>query len=496
MTQPSLLGDLIDAIAALDTDDDIDLNRRRQRDRTIGRELQYLRGKPATQVRTWVQHRRQSLTLINGARGIRLYHALGLVLVLIGLLSGWGLAAAVLSYDGKQPINIVNAVVLLVLPQILLLLLWLLSSSAGRLPWLQNLGAVLGFLNPGRLASHIASRFGTNSNDSLSMLWYSDHAKLLAPVARWLFSFWSQLFALSFNIGALLCAFFLVTSSDLAFVWSTTLTISDQTFHQLLSTLSTPWSSLLPNAAPTLDLVSASRYYRLEEGSLSGMAANPQLSAALGQWWRFLLVALTCYGLLPRLFTLGFSWYRLRYQLRKALCNISGAPELLSRMNSPLVSTSAIQPEQALVMTPPNTSIKPAVAHQVLLQGPIIDWSGACNDQHAIHTALTALGVQMQEFLPAGGKQSSQQDSALIKSLCRNSTTMIAIIVKAWEPPMLDIMDFIIALRQQCKTRTSLIVLLWGGEGKITSTELETWECTLAQLNDPQLHVECLGQNA
>jgi hypothetical protein len=326
------------------------------------------------------------------------------------------------------------------------------------------------------------------------MLWHPDNAKLLAPVARWLFSFWSQLFALSFNIGALLCAFFLVTSSDLAFVWSTTLTISDQAFHQLLSTLSAPWRNLLPDAVPTLDLVSTSRYYRLEEGSLTGTAAIPQLSVALGQWWRFLLAALVCYGLLPRLFTLTFSWYRLHFQMRKALCNLPGAAELLARMNSPLVSTSAAQPEQALQMAPADSSTQSAVANQAI-QGPVVDWSGACNDRQAVQSALAAVNVQAQEFLSAGGKQSPQQDSELINSLCRNKTEAIGIVVKAWEPPMLDIVDFLAALRQQCKARTSLIVLLWGGESAVSPTDMDTWQRTLAQLSDPQLHVECLGQS-
>lgn len=497
MTQTSWLSDLLDAVVALDSDADNDLEQRRRRDRAIGRELQQSHGNPAAQLRGWVAQQRQSLRLSGGARGMQLYHLIGLLLTLAGLLGGWGLASAVLSYDGEQPINIVSALALLILPQILLLLLWLLSAVAGGLPGLRNLGTTLGLLNPGRLAGYIAARFGAadneNRNSSLSMLWGVDNAALLAPVARWLFSFWSQLFALSFNVGALLCAFFLVTSSDLAFVWSTTLSISDHSFHQLVNTLAAPWGSLLPSAAPSQELVATSRYYRLEEGSLVGTAAIPLLSVALGQWWQFLLAALICYGLLPRLLTLCFSWYRLQVQLRKALCNLPGAPELLARMNSPLVSTSAAQPEQALEVPAADVQQKAAETHEVVA-GPVIDWSGACNDQQAVETALVGLGVQVQAFLRAGGKQSPQQDRELVKSLCRSNTDTIAVVVKSWEPPLLDIVDFLAALRAQCPARTALLVLLLGDGSAVTPTDLETWQCTLAQLGDAQLHIECLEQ--
>ncbi len=166
----------------------------------------------------------------NGQQGAHLYHVLCVALLLAGLLTGWGLASAALYYDGQQPINVVNAVVVLVLPQILLLVVWLLAAIPGRLSLFRHPGSTLGFLNPGRLAGHLAGPVRAKENQGLAMLWHPDNGAVLAPAARWLFSFWSQLFAFSFNIGILLCAFFLVSSSDLAFAWSTTLTISDTAF--------------------------------------------------------------------------------------------------------------------------------------------------------------------------------------------------------------------------------------------------------------------------
>jgi len=487
------LADLIDLNEALDADHGVDLEERKRRDRELGRKLQHWRNKPASQVRAWLNKIKPSSTRKNGLQGVRLYHVLCVALLVTGLLTGWGLASAVLFYDGKQPINIVNAVVVLVLPQILLLLVWLLAAIPGRLSLFRHLGSTLGFLNPGRLAGHLAGVFSGKQNQGLAMLWHPDNGAVLAPAARWLFSFWSQLFAFSFNIGVLTSAFFLVSFSDLAFVWSTTLTISDETLHQMLTTLSAPWAALVPDAVPGAELIAQSRYYRLDEGSLADTASTPQLAVALGQWWPFLITAVTCYGLLPRLLTLGISWYRFRHHLRKALCSLPGAPELLARMNSPLVSTLAEEPEHAFSIAVDNAAGKP-VAMRYAVRCPIIDWAGACTTADEIATFLAAMGIEPLDFLRAGGRQSTEQDKELAASLCRDRPESIGLLVKAWEPPMLDFLDFVRGVRQQCGRKKPLIVLLRGGPDGVTAADRETWQLTLSQLADPDLHIESVGQ--
>ncbi len=496
MAHSSLLADLVELNEVLDADSAVDLEQRKQRDRAIGIDSQRYRNRPAAQVRAWLQQYRVTTAHENGLRSVRLYHLLCLVLVIAGLLAGWGLARTVLSYDGRQPINIVNAVVVLVLPQILLLLLWLLAMLPARLPLFSRTGAMPGFLNPGRLAAHLATVFGAKGRRGLSMLWDPEQAAILAPAARWLFSFWSQLFAFSFNVGALAAAFFLVTFSDLAFVWSTTLSISNEAFHQLLVSLSVPWSGLAPDAVPGLDLVAGSRYYRLDEGSLAGTAVlSPRQALELGQWWPFLIAAISTYGLLPRLLTLVISWYRLRFHLRKALCNLPGAPELLARMNSPLITTLAAEPEQAFAPATDHTARTPGNTHYAL-RCPVIHWSGVCGYPDEISRRLEAMGIEALDFLRAGGRQTTAQDIDLVTSLCKQKPQGIGILVKSWEPPLLDFLDFLRALRRECSAKTPLVILLWSGEDTVRAADLETWQATLAQLGDPDLHVEAVGQAA
>lgn len=495
MSHYSLLSDLIDLNDMLEQDRATGLDSRRKRDRRIGRGLQRGRKQPVLQLRAWLREIGDGGTHENGPQGARLYHLLCIALLVAGLLTGWGLASAALYYDGQQPINVVNAVLVLVLPQVLLLVVWLLTALPVRLPLFGRSGASLGFLNPGRLTAKLASLFAKRDDQGLALLWHPDNAAVLAPAARWLFSFWSQLFAFSFNIGILLCAFFLVSSSDLAFAWSTTLTISDTAFQQLLTAISTPWSSFLPEAVPGAELVANSRYYRFDEGTLAGAAATPQLASELGKWWPFLIASVTSYGLLPRLVTLAVSWVRFRHHLGRALCNLPGAPELLARMNSPLVSTLAAEPEQAFTI-PADDSMTKQPASQYALQCPVIDWAGACTDEAIVTGLLADMGIRVQAFYPAGGRQSIEADAALSRTLCRESREGIGILVRAWEPPMLEFMDFLRAVRRQCGDRKPVIVLLMPDARGVTATDRDTWQLTLSQLRDPDLHVEVIGKAA
>jgi len=492
MNRPSLLSDFIDLDSALKQDSATDLEDRKRRDRRIGLSLQASRNNAVRQVRGWL-HKVSIPDLKRwGYEGERFFHLLCLGLVVAGLVAGAGLARAVLFYTGDRPINIVHALGLLVLPQILLLGLWLLSMFPRRIPLLGALRSALALLNPGRLAARLAALSGMHGRRRLEMVWDPANATLLAPAARWLFSYWSQLFSFSFNVGVLAGASYSIFFSDLAFAWSTTLQLDSAAFHRALSVLSWPWHSLLPDAVPELKLVEISRYYRFEEGVLGAGLAPAELASQLGQWWRFLVAAIVCYGLLPRLLTLLLSRARFRRHLGDALVRLPGAPELLARMNSPLVSTVALEPETG----PANAAAAPlaALAGQGYgLKCALIDWTATGIDADSMTVQLHALGIRQESLFAAGGKRSTEQDSATVTSVCESRPQGVVVVVKCWEPPLLDLLDFLRALRTSCSRPLPLIVLLWGGREGVGEAELDSWRRTLSQLQDPDLHLEVIG---
>ncbi|MGD8841843.1 MAG: DUF2868 domain-containing protein [Gammaproteobacteria bacterium] len=495
MTHASLLSDLIDLDAALKSDTVLDLEARKQRDRGIGQTLGRSVSRPARQLRGWLDRVR-----INGwQRGgglvtARLYLLLCMGLVVAGLAAGWGFAGAVLHYTGDTPINIVNAVGLLVVPQILLLLLWVVAATPCRVALLDSVRSLLRFLNPARLVQSVVERFPRRGGHGLEVIWNSENALVMAPVARWLLSFWSQLFAVCFNLGVLAALFYLISFSDLAFAWSTTLAADDATFHGLLVALSWPWHSLFPDAVPGMELVEISRYYRLDEGALAGAeVVSPQFAARLGAWWPFLVAAVVCYGLVPRLLTLALSWVRLRHHLGRALPRLPGAAELLARMNSPLISTAARGPER----TSEAVDTDAVDAYQAAgVRCSVIEWSGSMGGhtgRDLFEQRLRDLGIEALDFHPAGGSRSLREDGEIIAGLCREKSTGVAVIVKSWEPPLLDLLDFLRGVRGKCSRQQPVIVLLWGADADVSERDREAWSVTLRKLGDPDLHVESIG---
>jgi hypothetical protein len=495
MTHSSLLADLIDLQTALESDSATPLEDRRRRDRNIGISLPQHRSHPARQIRGWLDRVELAGWHRSGHEGAQLYHVLCLLLVILGLAAGWGLARAVLYYTGEAPINIVHALGLLVLPQIVLLFFWIISAVPWRVPLFGSLQSALRFLNPGRLARRMARLFPRHARENLEVVWDTDNAVVLGPAARWLFFFWSQLFSFWFNIGALLAVFYLISFSDLAFAWSTTLTLDNATFHRMLGALAWPWHSLFPDAVPSRELIEISRYYRLESGTLGQGMASTDVAAELGQWWPFLIAAIVCYGLLPRLVTLVVSWFRFRHHLGKALPRLPGAPELLARMNFPLITTSATGPETPPAF-PAGTDDEPQRLSGSGLKCRVVEWSGSTGNSETITARLRALGVDPLVFLRAGGSCSTREDRGIIASLCNEPDEGVAIVAKSWEPPLLEFLDFVQGVRGNCTRGQPIIILLWGGRTPVSDTDRDTWRLTLRRLNDPDLHLEVLGSEA
>lgn len=492
MTHSALLSVLIDLIAAFEADRSTAWKRKKTRDRAIGLELQDLRGKPAGQLHGWLDKVAIPGFRRSGHQGTQLYHVLGLILVVAGLAGGWGLARTVLHYDGSQPINVVNALALLVLPQILLLLLWALAMAPARIPLLSGLQSALRLLNPGRLAKPLARLFPAQARTSLGTLWNGEHLSALAPVSKWLFSFWSQLFAVSFNLGILAAALYLVSFSDLAFAWSTTLELEAADFHRFLSLLSRPWRGFLPAAVPSLELVESSRFFRFDEGTLASGGAPGANPAFLGDWWLFLVAAVACYGLLPRLVTLTLSWLRLRHHLGQALARLPDSAELLARMNTPLVSTTATEPEPSRLPGHAGERTLPVVTHR-RLRCPVVDWSGAAGALPDIESELKLAGIEATGFHAAGGARTTTEDDTVLASLCDRGNDAIGVLVKSWEPPLLEFLDFLRGLRSRCGQSAAIVVLLRGDRHGVAPGDLETWRITLRRLGDPGLQVEPLA---
>ena len=310
----------------------------RQRDRAIGQSLVSLRGKPIAQLNAWLQQvvrddTRKLAQQVEHARRL-----MSLIVLLAGLVVGNGTAAIVFYYDGTQPINVLPVLSVFVLLPIVFLcflclrevLLKLIPILLGRTGlqqslslWSAGLMAALQRLLPQQYREAMQLTIGRSSA----------HYRLYGRLHRWILLTWSQVFAIGFMLSAIAWFVFRLSTTDMAFVWSTTFDLEPQTMAAITNSLALPWKHLAPHATIDLETIKQTRYFRAHHSALP-----PDVHAEeLGRWWPFLLAAMLTYGLVPRLLALLTCLWRQHAALRWCLVRAPGAADVLDRMNSPVV---------------------------------------------------------------------------------------------------------------------------------------------------------------
>jgi hypothetical protein len=489
MKSPSI-GRLIDLAAQLERDERLAAERLRRRDRELGRELEAAGTEAEGRVAAWLERVRVHGEESPGEQADRMVRVVAVWLVVAGALVGTGVAGTLYFYDGSHPVNVVRVLGVFVALQLVLLLATLIlclpQSVRRMLPGLALLQDVLSVLSPGRWGGGLrrwlpapqreaAERFAALSKR---------HHRLYGDVERWWWLSHSQIFAVAFHVGAIAMAFSLVAFTDLAFAWSTTLRFDATAWLQLTHALATPWAGWLPEAVPSARLVEATQYFRANEGHDPGVSAP---------WWPFLLACMVGYGLLPRVLLLGFARLQLRASARHAFGRLPGIAALRDRLDNALVETAA-EGEEVGARMPSGApaSLEPNLAEG--LRCHAIVWAALPVAEPS--TLSSQLGVELSSLASAGG-ESLAADAAVIRALAEDGAgDPVLVLVKAWEPPVLEFLDFLGELRQALGADRGVVVvpLAIGEGGRVArprAPDAEQWQRGVARLGDPftQVHV-------
>ncbi|MEM1436186.1 MAG: DUF2868 domain-containing protein [Pseudomonadota bacterium] len=425
---------------------------------------------------------------LTGRRVERTRTLVSVALVLLGLILGSGVAAAALRYDGSAPVNLVGAIGLLVLLPAVLFVATLILLP-GRLPfagWLQDIVAAL---NPGQWASQwLNSRFhglGLGWRGAAPRYLGDSEPQLDLPgvsrLARWQLLVYSQQLALGYALGALGMLIGLVTFSDMAFGWSTTLDVSAERVAGWVDALAWPWAVVWPAAAPGLELVEASRFYRA-----AGVEAARV--AQLGNWWPFLLMAMLCYALLPRLLLLLFARRRLRLSEQRLLLEHPAVQKLLQRMTTPIAEHLKPPPEADApqpVSAAGTGSEGAAIALAATTSRIVCSWNSALPPERlpAWLPGTDAAGV-----LLLNSSASLAEEQALLAAQPR--VERVIIFTKAWEPPLLELQDLLVRLTTLLQPGGQVLVVPVGIDGAAPKTaDLAIWRQTLELVDDVRLTV-------
>ena len=399
-------------------------------------------------------------------------------LVVLGLVAGVAVSGAAFAYQGQYPVNLFSLLGLLVGVPLLLLLVTLLLLPA-RLPGLDGARFVLEGLNAGRwLGAWLDRYFETD----LFRAFASPRAR--NAFARWQLLVFSQWFAVGFFIGALGLSLLLVTFTDLAFGWSTTLELGAERVHGWVSVVAAPWAAWWSAATPDLELVERSRYFRLDEARLP-----PEDVAVLGTWWPFVLATVLFYGLLPRLLFLGVCQWGRRVAVRRLLLLDPEVTALLDRLTAPLVSLEGSSEEDGLA---PGVARLPGLAPGSVeadesLAGVI--WNAAASETAAAAWAERVLAVRPDTLLGMSVLQTLEEQASLLGDL-PEALRRVLVFTKGWEPPLLEFMDFLGLLRERVGAGCSITVVpLDISASAVEPRQRDVWARALGRLRDPALTV-------
>ncbi len=431
--------------------------------------------------------------------------------LLLGLASGYLLASSLLHYDGVAPVNVSGYFSLFVLLQLgilafilLLIPLRSLGSRGIRASLLCNLAA--GLLK--QLFLRLQRRYRQQSPGQIRLLLETTFAQLRLNRQEYgNLYFWPafvllQIFAVGFNLAILATTLLKISLSDIAFGWQSTLQINPAQLAVVIKQIALPWSWLLPArlAYPSLAQIEGSRII-LKEG-IYGLA-----SSDLAAWWPFLCCGVLTYGLLPRLFLLGYGLRKSSRTLASLRFDSARFRQLRHRMLTPLLQTQALRAHPATPKVQPEQiegeATSPTLSNSPLLeQGPkvllIPDEIWEDLERTALEQLLTPHEGTGPFTLVRAGRLDQSEEELFIEvatALHENNATGLVLLQEGWQPPIRETLALLQRLRRDMPRRYPVSVVLIGKpapDTPLTATrnaDLKIWRKTLQTLADPYLAV-------
>jgi hypothetical protein len=426
---PLRLGDLVDLEARILDEQGEPLEVRRSRYRQLGRRLAErgpLPDDPGGLLRTLLQ-----LDPRPGSLGRRFASALHLVqagLAILGLLVGGSLTLGLIQNTGKDPVNILTVLTVLVGSQLLLLALLLIAlfpagdrRASGPVHHL-----LLGLLH------RLLRKAGAADQVHALQERLDTHRGLL----RWTLIRATQIFGIAFNVAVISCSFFRFAVTDIHFCWSTTLPISAETVHAVAKAFATPWSWISPSRMePKLSMVLATEYSHLKGEFVRPPSGEAALWLAdMFAWWSFFTWSVLTYGLVPRLIVGSIAALRMRHILADTPRTNVELARLCDWMRTPEVTTRPEGPDPARHDVPPAS---PAA------EPPLPPTGSTC---------------ELDDGAPAGADQRIRERFGW--TVAPGSGGPLVAVVSAWEEPTRGALRRIAELRDRAADRLLVVALL------------------------------------
>ena len=430
--------------------------------------------------------------------------------LIVGLVSGATLAFSFLSYSGTKPVNVSSYFGIFVVLQVFLFLLLILLSLYRRM-----LGHGLDSSYLYRMlrrffdkaTSAVSRRAASGAGAETRLQWSARVAGVNRLQQRYgelftrPFFLLAQLFGVSFNAGVLAATLLKVIGSDVAFGWQTTLQIGTGTVHSMVGWISLPWSWFLStNCCPSPEQIEGSKLI-LKDG-IYHLATHD-----LASWWPFLCLSVLCYGLLPRLTLLIVGLIRQRRTLTSLRFDHGRYRQLIHRMRTPLVSTTAPAEEQQVqgngVEAAPVIPVERSNQQPVQVETPLMialvpdELFDDCVPDDLQQQVRNRLGYELAGILPFWTMDRSEgEELAELKDrMIAGGSGDILLLQEAWQPPIQELLSFLRKLRETVGEQPTIIIALVGKPAADTmltpvmKLNLQIWQQKIATQADPGLQL-------
>ncbi len=417
--------------------------------------------RPVEQLLSWVESQQDRLKKPTLSETFSSYlYTVTFTLVVIGFVLGILSGIALLSYNGHEPVNVVYFMAMVIALPLFTMILTLLSMFKTK-----NAQSALVHISPSYWMEKILKLFSGKTLNHIDTL------KINPLLANWIVIKRAQGIALFFSFGLLVSLLIVVATKDIAFAWSTTLQIVPKSFHSFINTVAFPWKDWVPTAVPSLELIEQSQYFRLGDKLNEEMIAN---ASKLGEWWKFLTLSTLFYAIILRFLMFVITSFGLRYALKRSFLTLEGASTLLRDINEPIISTHATTAEKPFVSSTQNEiqTLCHLDASYDVLQG----WS---IPQDQLRVMSDSMQIISPNLFEVGGGNSLQEDSEIVSK----SHGEVLLFVKAWEPPTMDLMDYLEELLQKAD---KVIIYPVGSANEGYRTEsrfIDIWAKKLALFN-------------
>ncbi|MCS1407414.1 MAG: hypothetical protein M2R45_00572 [Verrucomicrobia subdivision 3 bacterium] len=467
-----------------------------------------------TAFRYWLEAQRRhapASTLWPGTIFCHSKRVLAGALIVAGLLSGVLASASLLHYDGTQPINVATFLFFLLGGQLLLLLIatealllrrfGFLSLETGIVtPLIQfTLNRTSAWIQKGAL-SHCTGETRLQLAAFLGSL--GKKQSRYQPMIVGIITGLAQTFSVWFNIAAISTTLLLVTVSDRAFGWQSSLNLSPARVHQVTGIIARPWAWFYPEGAPTVSQIEGSRIY-LKDGIRTLVTTN------LVSWWPFLVCSLLTYGLLPRLLLWLATWIIVRWQLKKLRFNSLTCDRLWENMNRRQLDTT-LTPETHADTNPSPVSERPSGApapmapssdHQTAYLIIEPELSKRINHRVVAGSIHRQINWTISKWLKLPDETESWSDfrNALKALQTEETYARLVVLQEAFQPPIRESLNWLKQLRASQGASGKLMILLVGrpedaGQvGVASQTNHRIWEQSLAALSDGNIAVAPLS---